>query len=430
MLDINYIRDNPDVIKKACKDKQLDPAVVDDLLSVDLRRRELITITDGIKKEINSNANVMKKLVTSGETSQQKGNEQRLKLIEKGKWLKEQLKEQGPQLKETEEKFKELMLSIPNVPADEVPVGENEEGNKVVRTEGDKPNFNFEAKAHNELMEKLDLLDTKRGVKVAGFRAYFLKNEALLLEQAILNYALQLMMAKGFTAMSAPAMVNKEALIGTGFFPWGAEDHYYTQDGQGLAGTAEVAVTSYYGDEVLAEKDLPKKMVGLSPCFRREVGTHGKDTKGIVRVHQFTKVEQVVLTVANEDETRKMHEEILANAEELLKNLGLHYQVLMMCTGDMGAGQRKKYDIETWFPAQNKYRETHSCSYFNDFQARRLNIKYQAKDGSTKFVYTLNNTVAASPRLLAAIVENYQNEDGSITVPEVLRKWVGKDKLS
>ena len=226
--------------------------------------------------------------------------------------------------------------------------------------------------------------------------------------------------------MTVPLMVNKDAFWGTGYFPWGIEDHYTTQDNQGLIGTAEVPLTSYYQDEVLEEKDLPIKMVGISAGFRREIGAYGKDTKGLIRVHQINKVEQVVLTVADEEITREWHENMVSYSEEILQALKLPYHVLLMCTGDMGAGQRKKYDIETWFPSQNAYRETHSASYFNDFQARRLNMRYRTKTGETKYVYTLNNTVVATPRLLAAILENYQNEDGSINVPEVLQKYLGK----
>jgi seryl-tRNA synthetase len=279
-------------------------------------------------------------------------------------------------------------------------------------------------------MESLDLLDTKRATAIGGFRSYFLKNDAVLLEQALLNFALQMMAKKGFSPMTAPVLVNTDAMWGTGYFPWGQEDHYKTQDEQILAGTSEVALTAYRQGETLAEKDLPIKMVGISPCFRREVGSYGKDTQGVIRVHQFNKVEQVVYTVADEEVTREWHQNMVSYSEELLQALELPYHVLLMCTGDMGAGQRKKYDIETWFPSQSTYRETHSASYFNDFQARRLNIRYQAKDGSLKYVYTLNNTVAASPRLLAAVIENYQQEDGSIAVPKVLQPFVGKEVIT
>ena len=417
MLDINYIRDHADQLKQACQDKQLDAQVVDQLLKVDEQRRELITQVQELRSQANNNADEVKKQVSEG-------GKPAAELVAKGKKIKDQLKQLEPQLRELEENFTQLMLAIPNPPADDVPVGADESGNQVARTEGQLPKFDFEPKQHHELMESLDMLDTERGVKIAGFRGYFLKNDGLLLERALMDYALDLMVKHGFTPMNAPVLVNQEMLVGTGYFPWGKEDHYVTQDGTYLTGTSEVALTAYHAGETLAEKDLPIKLTGISPCFRREVGSYGKDTQGVIRVHQFNKVEQVVYTVADEAETRKWHDQMLGFSEELLQGLGLPYQVLLMCTGDMGAGQRKKYDVETWFPAQDKYRETHSASYFNDFQSRRLNIRYQAQDGSLKYVYTLNNTVAASPRLVAAIVENYQQADGSIAVPEVLQKYL------
>jgi seryl-tRNA synthetase len=415
MLDIQFIRDNADHLRTAIRNKQLNPAIVDEVLAMDERRRELIVKVEKIRQQINDNTNAIKKSETKRPTEEQ---------VQLGKELKSQLQDSEPELKKVEEMFQDLMYQVANPPADDVPVGQDETGNQVVKTIGEIPNFEFEPKSHQELMENLDLLDTKRATKIGGFRAYFLKNEGLLLEQALMNYAMQMMVKEGFTPMSAPILVNKEAMWGTGYFPWGQEDHYKTQDDQILAGTSEVALTAYLMGETLNEKELPIKMVGISPCFRREVGSYGKDTQGIIRVHQFNKVEQVVYTVADEEVTREWHQKMVGFAEQLLTNLGLSYQVLLMCTGDMGAGQRKKYDIETWFPSQQKYRETHSASYFNDFQARRLNIRYRAKDGTTKFVYTLNNTVAASPRLLAAIIENYQQADGSIVIPEVLRPFM------
>jgi len=422
MLDIKFIRENSEDVKLACINKQLDEKIVDQLLVSDSQRRKLQVEVDLLKKQSNDHVKTVKERVHAGDkpTPEQ---------IEVGKQIKNQIQEIEPKLKEVEEKYKTLMLQIPNVPAQDVPIGKDEAGNVVDRLVGEKPNFDFEPKDHEELMEKLNLLDTKRAVKIGGFRSYFLKNDALLLEQALLNYSLKMLVDADFEPMSAPILVNEEAMWGTGYFPWGSEDHYKTQDGQFLAGTAEVALTAYRTGETLLERDLPIKMCGLSPCFRREVGTYGKDTKGIIRVHQFNKVEQVIYTVADEEETRKWHQKMIEFSETLLNNLNLPYQVLLMCTGDMGAGQRKKYDIETWFPGQNKYRETHSASYFNDFQSRRLNIKYQTKDGSTKFVYTLNNTMAASPRLLAAIIENYQQKDGSIKIPQVLQSYMGKDVI-
>lgn len=423
MLDINYIRDNKEQVKKATTDKQLDPTVVDQLLEADKQRRVLIQQVEEIRQQVNQNADKIKLQV-------QEGGKPESTDVEQGKKLKILLKESEPELKKVEELFERLMIQLPNIPAADVPIGVDESGNEVTRQVGDKTKFDFEPKPHQELMLALDLLDIQRAVKIGGFRSYFLKNEAVLLEQAILQYSLEVMVKHGFTPMTVPVMVKKEALIGTGYFPWGEEDHYTTQDDTHLAGTAEVALTAYRQGETLTEKDLPIKMVGISPCFRREVGSHGKDTQGIVRVHQFNKVEQVVYTIADEEETRKWHEKITQFSEQVLQDLELPYQVLTMCTGDMGAGQRKKYDIETWFPSQKKYRETHSSSYFLDFQARRLNIRYQDKNGELKHVYTMNNTVSATPRLLAAIIENYQQEDGSIKIPKILQKYLGKESIS
>lgn len=422
MLDLKFIRENAAVVKTAATQKQLDPAVVDKLLAADETRRALQQQVDALRQESNELVEVIKQLVATGKKP---SPEQ----IATGKTIKENLKNLEPQLKEAEEKVQQLAYHVPNIPAQEVPVGPDESGNVVARQVGALPTFEFTPKAHQDLMENLDLVDTKRAVTIGGFRAYFLKNQAVVLEQALLNYAMQKLIKGGFTAMTAPVLVNQPTMWGTGYFPWGSEDHYKTQDDQVLAGTAEVALTAYRGGETLSEKELPYKMVGISPCFRREVGSYGKDTQGIIRVHQFMKVEQVVYTVADETETQKWHEKMVGYAEELLQDLKLPYQVLLMCTGDMGAGQRKKYDIETWFPGQSKYRETHSASYFNDFQARRLNIRYRANDGTTKFVYTLNNTMAASPRLLAAVIENYQQADGSIIVPEVLVPFCGFTRI-
>ncbi len=423
MLDITYIREHADEVKAGCVNKQLDSSVVDAILAADLVRRELIVKVEALRAETNNNTDKIKAAV-------QQGGKPDDAIVARGKEIKQTLKELEQALSIAESDFATKLLAVPNLPATDVPVGKDETENQVVRQVGQKRNFEFEPKQHHEVMESLGILDTKRAVRIGGFRSYFLKGDGLLLEQSLLRFALDLMVKHGFTPLSAPVLVNKDAMEGTGYFPWGQDDHYTTQDGQILAGTSEVALTAYHQGEILNEKDLPIKMVGISPCFRREIGSYGKDTKGIVRVHQFNKVEQVVYTVADEQETRAWHEKMVGFSEELLAKLGLPYQVLLMCSGDMGAGQRKKYDIETWFPAQAKYRETHSASYFNDFQSRRLQIKYRAKDGTTKYVYTLNNTVAASPRLLAAIVENYQQADGSVIVPEVLQPYLNKTIIS
>lgn len=413
MIDIKYIRENPEELKTAIKDKQMNPELVDNILALDEQRRTLIVQV----QEVRESANAFQKNIKGKPTPEQ---------IAEGKGYKEKLSDLEPQLNKIEEMFKDLMYQMPNPAAADVPVGPDESGNQVIKEVGKIKDFDFEPLAHDDLALRLDMYDAKRAVKIGGFRAYFLKGDLVLLEQALLNFALELMVEKGFTPMTVPWMVNKEALWGTGYFPWHMEDHYITQDGQALIATAEISLTAYHQDEILEEKDLPIKMAGISPCFRSEIGSYGKDTKGFIRVHQFTKVEQVVLTVADEDITREWHEKMVGFSEELLQKLDLPYHVLLMCTGDIGPGQRKKYDIETWFPSQKTYRETHSASYFNDFQARRLNTRYKAKDGTLKYVYTLNNTVAASPRLLAAIIENYQQADGTIAIPQALQSRMGK----
>lgn len=415
MLDIKFIRENPSLVQKSAKNKNID-VNIDHLLEIDQKHRELSVSVQKLREERNAH------------TSQIKGKPTEEQLVS-GRHIKEKVEKEEHALKAVEEELQNELLKIPNIPASDVPVGKDESGNLEIKKVGTIPKFSFAPKSHEELAVSLNLYDAKRAAGIAGTRAYFLKGDLVLLEQAVLNYALSFMTDEGFTPFTVPWMVNKQALWGTGYFPWGIEDHYTTQDGQGLIGTAEVSLTAYHQNEVLYEKDLPIKLVGISPCFRREVGSYGKDTQGFIRVHQFNKIEQVVLTVADEEETRAWHEKMLGFSETILQNLELPYRVLLMCTGDMGAGQRKKYDIETWFPSQQKYRETHSASYFNDFQSRRLNIRYKTKTNETKFVYTLNNTVVATPRLLAAILENYQQEDGSIKIPQVLQKYLGKSTI-
>lgn len=417
MLDIQFIRDQADKLKQATKNKQLNPAVIDTVLEIDAHRRDLI----GQVEELRRQGNELQRGITGRPTEEQ---------IAQGKQLKEQLKQLEPLLREIEDQFTQAMLAVPNPASDDTPIGPDESGNVEIRVGGQKPYFDFTPKPHEEIMAGLGGLETEQAVEIAGSRAYFLKGDLMLLERAVLEYALHKMIAKGFTPFHVPVLVKRDAFVNTGYGPWGLDDVYWNQDGEGLVGTAEVPLTAFYQGKMLREADLPVKMVGISPCFRREVGSYGKDTKGILRVHTFNKVEMVVYTVADEEITRQWHDQMVGFAEEVLHDLGLHYHVLLMCTGDIGAGQRRKYDIETWFPAQDKFRETHSDSYFNDFQSRRLNIRYQAKDGTIKHVYTLNNTVAATPRLLAAIVENYQQADGSVRVPEVLQPYMGKSVLT
>jgi len=416
MLDIKYIRENPEEVKKAIKDKQLSGTIdLDELLQVDSSYRDVLHKVE-VKRSLKNQL--------SADIPKVKEKEVRDKLISEATNVKEELSKLEEELTALKTKLDKLVLWVPNVPAPDVPVGSNAEGNKVLRQEGSIKELDFTPKDHMELGTLLGIIDIDRGVKLGGFRSYFLKNRGVELQSAILRYALDIIKSKGFDIYEVPWMVRPEYFEGTGYFPWGSEDHFKTQDDLALIGSAEVSLTALHAGEVLSEDDLPLKLASVSPCYRREVGSHGKDTKGVFRVHQFKKVEQVVIVPEGEELSRDWHEKMLGYSEEVVQGLGLPYQVVLMCTGDLGAGQRKKYDIETWFPAQGAYRETHSDSYFLDFQARRLNIRYKTKDGETKYVSTLNNTVAASPRLLAAVLENYQNEDGSIKVPEALRPYL------
>lgn len=415
MLDIQFIRDNFKAVKKAAKDKGLNPEAVDKVIEIDKKRRELLQQVEALRAEKN-------KL----------GRED----VDKGRELKKKLKDIEPELKKVEVSFQEMMLVIPSVPAKEVPVGKDESDNKLVRTWGKKPKFDFKPKDHIELGETLDLLDLKRGVKVAGFRGYFLKNELALMQLGIMQYALSKLVEKGFTPMIPPMIVKREALINTGHFPWGELDIYKTFDDEAetdvrfLSGTAEVPLVSYHAGETLNEKDLPLLYAGFSSNYRREIGSYGKDTKGVYRVHEIMKIEQVVICKNDMKESLEWLEKLAGYAEEMLKELKLPYRVMMMCTGDMGEPQIKKYDIETWMPSRKSYGETMSDSVMGEFQSRRAGIRYKTKKGKVKFVHMLNNTALASPRILIAIMENYQTKDGSIRVPEVLQKYVGKKVIA
>lgn len=421
MLDIKFIRENLEECKLAAVHKN---RIVEweKLLSTDDKRKELIGKVDALRTERNT-------------VSQKRTPESGVR----GKEIKGELKELEETLRAIESEFESLMLTVPNVPDKSVPIGKDEKDNVEVKKNGLPRNFDFEPKDHIELATRLDLIDFERGAKVGGTRAYFLKNEGAQLELAVLMYTFNKLIAKGYTPLIAPSLVKEFTFFGNGQFPWGKDEVYHLEkDDQYLAGTAEVPVTAYYSNETLLEKDLPKKFVAFSPCFRREAGSYGKDVKGVYRIHQFNKIEQVIISVADSSNSLTLHEELLANSEEILQDLQLPYRVLLMCTGDMGEPQVKKYDIETWMPGRRvpdgtrlgNYGETMSNSFMGDFQARRLKMKYKGKDGSTKYCHTLNNTAIASPRILVAILENYQQADGSVKVPDVLQPFVGKSIIS
>ena len=352
--------------------------------------------------------------------------EPRQEAIAQMRLVAEESRELEEPLREVEAAFEALMLRVPNVPADDVPEGLTDADNVVLKTWGDLPRFDFPPRDHVELGERLDIIDIPRAVKLAGSRTYFLKNAGVLLEQAVLQFALHHMVRKGFTPMLVPHLVKDEAMVGTAYFPGGQEQTYRLPEDQlNLIGTAEVPVTAYHTDEILRADELPKYYVGLSSCYRREAGTYGKDTRGLYRIHQFQKVEQVVLCANDPAVSSQEHEHILHNAEELLQALHLPYRVVIVCGGDLGIPQVKKYDIETWMPGRQAYGETHSASKFHDFQARRLRLRYRDQDGTIRFLHTLNNTVIASPRILIPLLELNQRADGSVAIPEVLQPYMG-----
>ncbi|MBU1018386.1 MAG: serine--tRNA ligase [Patescibacteria group bacterium] len=428
MLDPKLIRENPDLIKKTCKQKgiKLD---VDKLLQIDEEKREILKQVEALKAEKNK---------ASEKIAQLDGEEKKSAIAEMQK-VSEEEKKLIPKLQELEAEFLSLALLVPTPQSKETPEGKDDTENVELRTWGELPKFDFQPLDHVTLAEKCDLVDMPRGAKVAGTRSYYLKNEGAQLEVALLMYTWDKLIEKGFTPMIVPNIVNYQPMMGTSYFPGGEEQAYAVgvervrgegveSDNKYLAGTAEVALTSYRSDEILSQEDLPLKSCGWSTCYRREAGTYGKDTHGLYRVHQFQKIEQVIVCEANMEKSQEMHDLLLKNAEEVLQDLNLPYRVVAVCTGDMGQGQYYKNDIETWMPSRESYGETHSCSNFLDFQARRLNLRYKDNEGKIKFCYTLNNTCIASPRVLIPILEIYQQKDGSIAVPEVLQKYMGNKK--
>ena len=354
----------------------------------------------------------------------------KIQLIEEMRVVKEEIKKKEEKLKTIMEEWQKLMLHVPNVPDISVPEGASDAENAEIRVWGEKPKFDFTPRNHVELMLMHNMADYERGSKVAGFRGYFLKNDGARLEWALMRFVEEKFMDReGFTPMIVPSLLRREPFLGTGYLPQSEDDLYKTQDGDYLAGTAEVGTMGYFMNEIIDKKNLPLKFFAFSPCFRREAGSHGKDTKGIFRIHEFVKYEQVILCEASHEESVRFHEELTLNSEALLQELGLPYHVVVNCGGDLGLGQVKKYDIEVWMPSEERYRETHSSSYFHDFQTRRLGIRYKDENGKMQFVHSLNNTALAMPRLICQIIENYQQSDGSIKIPEVLRKYMGDREL-
>lgn len=421
MLDSRFIRENPDIVKKTVIDKGID-IDIDYLLNLDKEKREIISRLDILRREKKSASKIIPKA----------GEADRNKIIEDMKRVDKQSDALNDRLKEIEPKINDILLHVPNIPSEDTPIGVDESGNVEIEKWGNPPRFDFTPKSHVEICERLNLLDTKRGVKVAGFRGYFLKNELALLHHALLWHTFKKMYKKGFEVMSTPTLIKEMALIGSGHFPSGRDEIYeineYSDKGKEqkfLSGTSEPALLAYRSGEIIDDSELPIKLAGLSPCYRREVGGYGKDTKGIYRVHEFDKVEQVVICRNDMEESLKFFDDIQQNALEILRELDLPHRVLQICTGDMGPGKYKMYDIETWMPSRNAYGETHSNSHLTDWQARRLKIRFRTKDGKIEYPYTMNNTAIASPRVLIAILENNQKKDGSVKIPDVLVPYLG-----
>jgi len=420
MLDIKFIRENIDIIKDGARKKHID-FDVDELVKADDERKAFLLETEELKAKQNK---------LSEEVSRTQDATERTRLISEIQPLKEELKTKEEKLKEVMQNWQSLMLQVPNIPDMSVPEGKDDEDNVEVKTWGDKTEFNFTAKDHMEIMKGLDMVDFERGSKVHGFRGYYLKNDAVRLSFAIWQYALDFFGEKGLDPMIVPAIVKRGNLYGTGHLPTEAEDLYETQDNDYLSGTAEVSTMGYFADEVIDFKNGDKKLLSFSPCYRREAGSYGKDTKGLIRVHEFYKWEQVILCPADHQKTVEYHEWLTENTEEFIESLGIPYHRVINCGGDLGLGQVKKYDIELWVPGEQKYREIGSASYFHDFQTRRFNIKYKDTDGKLKFAHSLNNTAIPTPRILVSLVENFQQEGGSVKIPEVLQKYIGKEIIT
>ncbi|MCG2689748.1 serine--tRNA ligase [Candidatus Parcubacteria bacterium] len=418
MLDIKFIRENPEQVKKGAQDKGVK-VNIDRILELDKQRRALIQETESSKSQQNQLSREFLK------------SQEKEKITAQVKLLKERSKENQDKLKLVEEEYKALMGQVPNPPLGGVPVGKDDKENKFKEFGKikDKPKFDFTPKEHWALGEKLDIIDTERASKVAGARFYYLKGQGALLEFALINFAINKLVKKGFTPVIPPVMIKPEMAWAMGYLQQHDDDEAYhlEKDNLYLTATSEQTLGAMRAGEVLEEKDLPLRYVGFSTCFRREAGSYGKDTKGILRVHQFDKIEMFIF--CKPEDSPKEHELLLQMEKELMDDLGLHYRVVDICTGDLGVPAAKKYDIEVWLPGQNQYRETHSTSNCTDFQSRRLNIKYKDEQGKLGLVHTLNGTAFALGRIIIAILENYQQKDGSIKIPKALQKYLGVKEI-
>lgn len=416
MIDLELLRKNPEIFKTGCKNKNAS-IDIDAVLDLDKKWRETLKEVEDLRAKQNS--------LGEGVASE-KDEAKKKEILAELKAVKDQIKEKEESEKSLKNDLDKSVRQIPNPPLEEVIVGPDDSGNKVLREVGEKPQFDFEFKDYIQLGEDLDLIDTERAAKVSGARFGYLKNEAALMEFALIQYALDIITKEGFIPVVPPVMIKPEAMEAMGYVERGREEIYFIEkDSLYLVGTSEQSVGPMHMGEIFEEKDLPRRYVAFSSCFRSEAGSHGKDTRGILRVHQFDKLEMFSITTP--EKSREEHELLLLLEEKLMQGLKLPYHILDICTGDLGDPAAKKYDIEVWLPSQNTYRETHSTSNTTDFQARRLNIRYrpQGQERGTKFVHMLNGTAFAIGRIIIAILENYQQADGSVRIPEALQKYMG-----
>jgi len=410
MLDINFIRENKDLVKKGTADKQFDTSFIDKVLTLDEKRRKMILEIEQLRAKRNKIADEKK-------------------FSEEGKIIKEQLKDKEPELDGIVKEYSETLQKIPNLPSDKVPVGKNEKDNIEVRKWGIPTKFNFDPKDHLELGKSLGILDFETGAKVTGTQFFFLYGDGALLELALTRYAFEKLSKHGFLPVITPDLAKSRYYLGTGYMPKGDEAQTYTVEGEdlGLIATAEVTLAGSHADEVIPEDKLPLKYVGYSHCFRQEAGAYGKYSKGLYRVHEFSKVEMFIY--CKPEESEKFHELILKMEEEIYQELGLPYRVIEMCTGDLGAMAARKFDVEVWMPGRGDYGEVTSTSNCTDYQARNLNIRFRRKTGEMEYLHMLNGTAIVMTRVPLAILENFQQKDGSVKIPEVLQKWMGKDVI-
>lgn len=420
MIDIKLIREDPQKFIDGAIAKNIT-CNIEGLLKIDTKLKDCKQRLQDIVTEKNS----------IGKTIRNLAEDQKKAALAKLAEFKDEESGIADKLKDLQPEYDRLMQQVPQPADSEVPFGEDDLQNVEMRTWGEIRQFDFEPKDHVELGLELGILDIERGVKLAGSRNYFLKGDGALLHWAVLRYAMDYMIDRGYTPMSVPLLMKDEVMVGTGYFPGSEEQTYQMErDSLNLVGTAEVPITAYHSGELLAEDQLPIKSVALSTCFRREAGAAGKDTRGLYRIHQFDKVEQVIIGENDIEKSKAYHHEIQANSEAVMQVMQLPYRVVNVCTGDLGRGQVQKFDIEAWMPSRNSYGETHSASRFYEFQARRMNLRYKTSDKKNVFCHTLNNTVIASPRVLIAILELNQNADGSVTIPQVLRQYMaGKDRI-